>query len=266
MLKPIDLSLMADSLLLRDAFDDDNRVSNLAQEKFKNLLANMKALGYGGIGILSVNPAALSRYMDSFESKSGMRGGRVVNGIEVFTGALLEPSSSNELSKMLHSSQGYADFVTVRVRDSNLLKKVVKRAGVDAIIDPVFEGGCMNHVVAKLSAMNNIVLLQTAHSLIDVHGVQRANMLAEFRLAINLKRKFDFPFCFCSGASTITELRSPAELEAMGVLFDATSEEVKNSLIYTTRALLNRVKVGMAGVEVIPKDSMTNNKIIRHDQ
>lgn len=104
-------------------------------------------------------------------------------------------------------------------------------------------GSGLEHVTARLSAKNKLVIAFSFSQLLEAEGIKRAELMGRMMQNIMLCRKFKVETAIASFARSPLQLRSPHDLKSFFEELGMTSAEAENSLkAVGKRITLNRSK------------------------
>jgi len=146
--------------------------------------------------------------------------------------AYCEPRAERDIK----ITRGKINFV--RGGELSLNQAIVRKKGVDVLLDPIGQRKEFDTAVGQIAKDHNIAIAISLRSIIDARASQRPKLLANVRSLIGICKKMKNDIIIVSGAKDIYGMRAPNDLAAIGSLFGLSEAQSLWAVSENPRALL----------------------------
>lgn len=186
--------------------------------------------------------------------------------IEIFVGAKISTKIPKEVQKKSRAALEYADIILVDGGDENINRAASECWEVDILCHPEKtsdrdfmdqKNSGIDHIMAKFMAERSIALEINFSKILDSYGMLRSQIMGRIGQNIQLAKKYKVPIIITSGSEGKWSLRSPRELEAVGLSLGMTKESAKKAIEENPLKIIKKSEdrknpnVIMKGLEVV---------------
>lgn len=205
-----------------------------------------RKIGWNGLGY--VIPYSVNYMREMKDAKNVVKS---IRDIDIGVGIEIRTKNQNDVRKTAKNVRKEVELITVRGDSPEVSRAALETPEVDILIH---QGDMrINHVLAKLSAKNNVAIGFIFSELLLSYKKTRISLFSTMINNARVLRKYRSPFVVSSGSLSEWDLRSPSDLLAFGRLLGYQENQVTMSM--SDRILKeNRKRLGkkwvMPGVEI----------------
>jgi len=220
-------------------------------EDLEEALRLARELGFSGLGLVIEYSRDFAREMESLKKQIKT----LKPGLDISLGVEIPSTRPGNIKKIAQSLRKRVELILVSGGEPEANRRALETPEVDILCHPSLgrNDSGIDHVMAKLSAKNNVSIEFNFNEIIYVYKKRRSQVLQNLLAAAGLVKKYRAPFTLSSGAQEPWNLRGPSELITLARLLGLPAGDAKRSL--SGKILQeNRKRLGkgwvMPGVEV----------------
>ena len=159
----------------------------------------------------------------------------------VIPGIIINVRTISALGQALKRSNREGMIVLVNAGDTTFNRAALGMKGVRVLRNVyVTDRHSFDHVSARIATDKSVAIDIDLYPIIHFRGVQRQRVLERYYDVIRLQERFGFDITLSSGATSILDQRSPAEMIGLCSLFGMTGSGASHALSSVARILKPR--------------------------
>jgi ribonuclease P/MRP protein subunit RPP1 len=219
----------------------------------KNIILAMQAFNYGWKHInFSYNQ---DEYEDALSFKKDLKN-NLKDFIDIDYTLNIKSNNPSEIRKIVRKYRNKSSCISVLGGNLKVNRTSLENVQVDVLSKPYFKryDSGLNHILAKEAKENNVAIELVFSDILKTYLAHRSKTLANFRDIYRLYRKYDFPLILSSGATSIFDIRTVEDFNAVFTQMGLSNFEVENSFKTAANILEfndDRKNMILSGVKVV---------------
>ncbi|MCX8175729.1 MAG: hypothetical protein N3E48_00670 [Candidatus Bathyarchaeota archaeon] len=223
---------------------------NVKWEDVKNVLSFLSKLGYGAVGLVSNLNGRIEDWKKVGESL----------GVDVASRVNLQPTSTDELLKMLRKLRRKFEVVAVICTSKDVARLAARDRRVDLLVFPAKNLNLFDVAEAKLASGSNACLELNIKHVTETPPRFLPKVIFELKRIVKVANKYKIPIVTCSGATCIYEVKTPRDLASIPYILGLSEKEALQTVSLNPKTIIekNRVKLSKnfvgVGVYLVEKE------------